>query len=49
MSDKVKQTAVEEVDRVRVLATQAVKSGAYFYPFTVYPSARSETSFSNIS
>jgi len=34
MSDKVKQTAKEEVDRVRVLATEAVKSGAYFYPFT---------------
>lgn len=33
--DKVKQTAVEEAQRVRDLAVEAVNSGAYFYPVKV--------------
>ncbi|KAF2488793.1 hypothetical protein BU16DRAFT_213194 [Lophium mytilinum] len=32
MSEKVKQTAIEEAQRVRTLATEAVQSRAYFYP-----------------
>jgi len=32
MSEKVKQTAIEEAERVRDLAKDAVQSGAYFYP-----------------
>jgi len=33
MSEKVKQTAIDEAEKIRALATEAVKSGAYFYPF----------------
>ncbi|KAF2709817.1 hypothetical protein K504DRAFT_407401 [Pleomassaria siparia CBS 279.74] len=32
MADKVKQVAVEEFEQARLLATDAVKSGAYLYP-----------------
>ncbi|KAF2090022.1 hypothetical protein K490DRAFT_62896 [Saccharata proteae CBS 121410] len=32
MSDRVKETAKEEVERVRSLATDAARSGAYLYP-----------------
>ncbi|KAF2805278.1 uncharacterized protein BDZ99DRAFT_466915 [Mytilinidion resinicola] len=37
MSEKVKQTALEEAQRVRVLATEAVQSRAYFYPLRGVP------------
>lgn len=33
MSDKVKETAREEVERVRSLTAQAINSGTYVYPF----------------
>jgi hypothetical protein len=32
MSEKVKEVAVEEYQQARVLATAAVRSGAYLYP-----------------
>lgn len=31
-ADKVKETAIDEVQRVRHLTEEAVRSGAYFYP-----------------
>lgn len=35
MADKVKEVAIEEADRVRNLAQEAAKSGAYLYPVKV--------------
>lgn len=35
MSAKVKETAVQEAERVRNLAEEGVKSGAYIYPIKV--------------
>jgi len=35
MSAKVKETAKEEVERVRHLTEEAVRSGAYLYPLKV--------------
>jgi len=35
MSEKVKETAMEEVERVKVLAQDAARSGAYLYPIKV--------------
>lgn len=35
MSAKVKETAVEEAQRVRSLANDGFKSGAYMYPIKV--------------
>lgn len=35
MSAKVKETAVQEAERVRHLAEEGVKSGAYIYPIKV--------------
>ncbi|MCJ1228663.1 hypothetical protein MMC12_005324 [Toensbergia leucococca] len=32
MADKVKEVAIEEADRIKVLATAAARSGAYLYP-----------------
>ncbi|OCK77041.1 hypothetical protein K432DRAFT_395941 [Lepidopterella palustris CBS 459.81] len=32
MSDKVKEIVIEEVERVKILAQEAVQSGAYYYP-----------------
>jgi hypothetical protein len=35
MADKVKEVAVEEFEQARIIATDAVKSGAYLYPIKV--------------
>ena len=35
MADKVKEVAVEEADRIKSLATDAARSGAYLYPIRV--------------
>lgn len=35
MADKVKEVAVEEADRLKQLATDAARSGAYLYPIRV--------------
>lgn len=35
MADKVKEVAIEEADRVRNLAADAAKSGAFLYPLKV--------------
>jgi len=35
MSEKVKETAMEEVERVKALAQDAARSGAYLYPIKV--------------
>lgn len=37
MSDKIKETAIEEAERVKILARDAARSGAYLYPFKVRP------------
>ena len=33
--DKVKETVVEEVERVKAISEDAVRSGAYLYPVKV--------------
>lgn len=38
LTDKVKQTAKDETDRVSGLAQDTVKSGAYLYPIKVIES-----------
>lgn len=35
MSGKVKEVAVEEAERIKTLTSDAVRSGAYLYPFKV--------------
>ena len=35
MAEKVKEVAVEEAERIKVLATDAARSGAYLYPIRV--------------
>jgi hypothetical protein len=35
MSEQVKDVAMEEVDRIKTLATEAVQSKAYLYPLKV--------------
>ncbi len=35
MADRVKEVAVEEAERLKVLTTEAVKSQAYLYPIKV--------------
>jgi len=35
MADKVKETALEEAERIKALATDAYKSYAYIYPVKV--------------
>jgi hypothetical protein len=37
MSDKVKEVAAEEFQQAKVLAQDAVRSGAYLYPIKVGP------------
>ena len=32
MTDKVKEVAIEEADRIKNLTRDAARSGAYFYP-----------------
>jgi len=44
MADKVKETARQEVDRVKGLAEEAAKSGAYLYPLKVRPIRQSKLS-----
>jgi hypothetical protein len=34
-ADKVKEVAIEEADRIKHLATDAARSGAYLYPIRV--------------
>ena len=35
MADKVKEVAVEEAERIKLLASEAARSGAYLYPLRV--------------
>ena len=35
MADKVKEVAVEEADRLKHMAAEAARSGAYLYPIRV--------------
>lgn len=35
MADKIKEVAVEEADRIKSLASDAARSGAYLYPIRV--------------
>ena len=35
MSEKVKEVAVEEAEKIKSLASQAARSGAYLYPIRV--------------
>jgi hypothetical protein len=35
MADKIKEVAVEEADRIKTLASDAARSGAYLYPLKV--------------
>lgn len=35
MSERVRETAKEEAERLRALAEEAARSGAYLYPFKV--------------
>lgn len=35
MADKIKDVAVEEADRIKSLASDAARSGAYLYPLRV--------------
>ena len=35
MTDKIKQVALEEVDTVRTLAKEGLRSAAYLYPIRV--------------
>lgn len=35
MADKIKEVAVEEADRIKTLASDAARSGAYLYPIRV--------------
>ena len=37
MAEKVKEVALDEADRIKTLATDAVKSAAYLYPIKVCP------------
>lgn len=45
MADKVKEVAVEEFDRAKILTAEAIRSGAYFYPVKV---SRSEIDVDSI-
>ena len=35
MSERVKEVAVQEADRIKTLTTDAARSGAYLYPIRV--------------
>lgn len=35
MADKIKEVAVEEAERIKTLASDAARSGAYLYPLRV--------------
>ena len=35
MADKIREVAVEEADRIKTLASDAARSGAYLYPIRV--------------
>ena len=35
MADKVKEVAIEEAERIKILTTEAARSGAYLYPIRV--------------
>ena len=35
MSERVKEVAIEEAEKVKALTVQATRSGAYFYPVRV--------------
>ena len=39
MADKVKEVAIEEVQRVKAVTTAAAKSAAYLYPIRVCSSS----------
>lgn len=45
MAERVKEVAVEEADRLKTLTSDAVRSGAYFYPIRVCPCLNDEEGY----
>jgi hypothetical protein len=43
MEDKIKETALEEVEKIKGLTVEAVKSRAYLYPLKVNLPIKSKT------